>query len=771
MSVSSGAILCLAYILGLLSTAISWGGYGLLALGIGAALFKLVAGKALRRFWRVSPKPGMWLASGAIAFLATLYFQARIPQPAANDISRFVASADGRVQEQIVTVQGKVASTPRLTRSQRGQFWLEATQLDEVKGGDGPVNVRKGVTGKLYVTVPLLQVTGLYPGQTLAVTGVLYKPQPTANPGGFDFRAFLEREGTFAGLSGSQVNFPDDRERPQWGWWLVRKRIVRSQVLGLGSPEGPFLSSIVLGSKAVDLPYDIRDSFIETGLAHALAASGFQTSLILGLVLALTRRLSPASQVGCGVSALVIFLGLTGLQPPVVRAVVMGFGALIALAMRRKVKPLGSLVFAATLLLLFNPLWIWDLGFQLSFLSTLGLLVTVPPLIKRLDWLPPAIAYLIAVPIAAFIWTLPLQLHFFGVVPLYSLVVNILSTPLISVISIGGIISAMAALVWPVAGSALAWLLYYPTHLLIGLVQFFLQLPGNSVAVGTISLLQLLALYGLISLAWLQPWWQRRWWIAGVMAVGLVLIPVWQTQTTVLRATVLAAAAEPILVIQDHGKVVLVNSGDANTARYTVLPFLQQQGINQIDWAIATNSESSISSGWLQILERLPVKTFYNHAALEEDTTSSPAIISAVQAHRGRYQLLSAGQTVAAGSTAVKLINTQPLIWQLQIQGQTWLLLGNLQPNEQKKLALTERLPQPQVLWWSGDSLATDLLKRLRPEVAIASSATLDPDTSSRLRKGKTQVFWTGRNGAIQWTSSDKFEATIEATENNASLL
>lgn len=250
-----------------------------------------------------------------------------------------------------------------------------------------------------------------------------------------------------------------------------------------------------------------------------------------------------------------------------------------------------------------------------------------------------------------------------------------------------------------------------------------------------------------------------------------MLIPVWQTQTTVFRVTVLAAEAQPVLVIQDHGKVLLVNSGSANTARYTVLPFLQQQGINQIDWAIATNSQSSTSSGWLQILERLPVKTFYNHAASKENTTSNPTIISAVQARRGKYEHLRAGQKVAAGSTAVQLITTQPPILQLQIQGQTWLLLGNLQPNEQKKLALTGRLPRPQVLWWSGESLATDLLKALRPEVAIASSATLDTDTLSELRKGKTQVFWTGKDGAILWTSSGKFEATIEATENNASLL
>lgn len=768
MAQTSGVILCLAYILGLVSTAVAWSGYSLLAVGIGAALSKLAADK-MQRVWRVGPKPSLWLMAGIVGFLATLYLQARTPQPTADDISQFV-SAISKNQEQIVTVQGKVASTPRLTRSQRGQFLLEAAQLNQVKGGNNPVNISKKVTGKLYVTVPLLQATGTYPGQAIAVTGVLYNPKPAANPGAFDFRIFLEREGIFAGLSGRRVSFLDDR-RPNWRWWAIRARIVRSQVRWLGSPEGPFVSSMVLGSKAVDLPYDIRDTFIQTGLAHALAASGFQTSLILGLVLALSRHLSPASQVGCGVGALVIFLCLTGLQPSVLRAVVMGFGALIALAMRRKVKPLGSLLIAATLLLIFNPLWIWDLGFELSFLATLGLVVTVPPLIERLDWLPPAIAYLIAVPIAAFIWTLPLQLYVFGVVPLYSLVINILTTPIISVISVGSIISAIVALIWPLGGSALAWLLYYPSHWLIGLVQFFYQLPGNSVAVGTISLLQLLAIYGLITLVWLQPWWHRRWWVAGIIAVALVFIPVWQIQASLFRATVLAATTEPILAIQDRGKVILVNSGNATNARFTVLPFLQQQGINKINLAIATNPQFSGSSGWLEILERLPVETFYNHTASETNTTSNSAISSAVQARRGSYQPLRPGQTVAAGSTTIKFISAQLPVLQLQIQGQTWLMLGNLKPNEQRKLALTGRLPHVQVLWWSGELLATDLLKVIKPEVAIASHATLNPETLSWLRKSKIQVFWTGRDGAIQWTPDNKFEATIEATENNASLL
>ncbi|MCZ0902100.1 ComEC/Rec2 family competence protein, partial [Microcoleus sp. HI-ES] len=97
-------------------------------------------------------------------------------------------------------------------------------------------------------------------------------------------------------------------------------------------------------------------------------------------------------------------------------AALMGFGTLFALVLNRQVKPLGLLLIAATILLLVNPLWIWDLGFQLSFLATLGLIVTTPPLMAKLDWMPPAIASIVVVPIAASVWVLPLLLYVFSVV-------------------------------------------------------------------------------------------------------------------------------------------------------------------------------------------------------------------------------------------------------------------------------------------------------------------------------------------------------------------
>jgi competence protein ComEC len=772
----AGVIICLGYITGLLFTAVPWGGVWVIILSMLLAfLFRKRPSKPQKASRKSehpnktktvsqskTPKPIVWLMAGMFGLLATFYLQLRTPQPAVNDISKFVPSNPN--SQQLFIVRGEVLSRPRLTRASKGQLWLKASQLNDVKNDDA--GNAKGVAGKLYVTLPLLQATAIYPGQKIDVTGVLYKPKRPSNPGAFDFEKFLKQEGAFAGLSGRQVNIVDDKY--DWGWWQVRERIVRSQVRSLDIPKGPFVSAMVIGSKAVDLPYDIRDLFIQSGLAHALAASGFQTSLILSVVLNLARRAKTATKFTLGLLSLIIFVCLAGFQPAVLRAGIMGFAALIGLLLQRKVIQLGCLLLTATLLLLFNPWWIWDLGFLLSFLSTLGLLVTAPAIIARLQWLPPAVASLIAVPIAAIVWTLPLQLYFFGVVPTYSLLLNILSTPFISVISLGGFISALAALVFPDGGSLLAGLLYYPTDWLIKLVDFFSRLPGNSYAVGRIAIWQLLIIYALILLIWFVGWWQKRWWFGLAIAFGLVLVPVFHA-STLFRVTLLYAAGEPVLVVQDRGTVALINSGDEGTGRYTILPFLLQQGVNQIDWAIASDFQGDGSSSWIELLQRMPIKNLYDYPSANNLTSS--LIQKEIQKSQGFYQAASIGQVINTGSITVQLLNNQLPIIQLQIQDQIWLFVGNIKSNELRQIIEKNNLPRPQVLWCANVQLLKDLVPTLQPKVAIASAGNVDTETLSVLNQSNTKLFLTGRDGAIQWTPDGQFEPFMNSTENKTSVL
>ncbi|PSB04586.1 ComEC/Rec2 family competence protein [Merismopedia glauca] len=770
MTPSSGVIICVAYILGLLFAAVPWGSYTLLGVGIAIALI-------IPRYWRwrsrrlaVSPlKSRVWLIAGIVGCLAAGYFQIRLPHPAAHDISQ--AISDSKTSEQIFTVEGTVSTLPRLTNSNRAQFWLEPNRLNEVNGKNNqPTNSSSQVVeGKLYVTAPILQATGLYPQTLVAVTGKLYKTKPTSNPGGFDFQYHLQQTGTFAGLSANQVTLLNQNQNVPWGWWKITQRITQSQVKGLGTPEGLLVSSIVLGSKAVDLPNDIKEKFIQVGLAHALAASGFQVSLILGFILALTRKLPVKTQVILGTLALFIFVGLAGLQPAVLRAAIMGWAALVSLMVRRKTKPLGLLLLAATILLVINPLWIWDLGFQLSFLATCGLVVTVNPLVKKLDWLPNAIASLVAVPIAAAIWTLPLQLQSFGIVAPYSIATNIITTPFISLITIVGVVSGLLGAFIPALGSMLAGIIYYPTNWLIKIVDFFTWLPGNSLALGKTSLWQLLLIYVLIIIVSLNKWWQKRLIIATSIVLLILMLPLWQSRISQLRVIALANISPPILVIQEQGKTTLINSGDADTVKFTLLPFLRQQGINKIDTAIAQQSQSRLTQGWLKLSRSLTIENFYTVGEQQPLNYQQKELESAIKKTQGNYQVLIPKKEILIGSTQIELLKDNPKILQLQIGGKTWLSLGNLKLETQKEL--TPELSSGQVIYWSGEALREDLIKRLRPQVAIASSNTIDPDTLKYLQANGTQVYLTGRDGAVEWTPKGEFDTTLETGDKNSLVL
>ena len=744
-------LLCLAYVIGLVVTFNPWVRWGILVAAIPAIWL-------LPKIWKKSPNWQLLLVTIAIAGSASFYLELRIPRLAANDISKYIPATAERGTSQFTIVQGIVDSYPHITRNQNSQFWLNATQLNEIQGNDlRPADVSKTVNGRVYVTVPLQSGTGLQPGVEVSITGTLYLPQPNANPGGFSFRDYLSQSGGFAGMRGVQLRVPDEKQTQQWSWGKLRARIAAAQVKWLDVPVGPLVTAMVLGSDAVDLPFDLRDRFVRVGLAHALAASGFQVSLILNAILSLTRkRLSVVAQSNLGAVALLIFLGLTGFQPAVVRSVVMGMAVLIGLRTNRKINQLSSLFIAGTLLLIINPLWVWDIGFELSFLATLGLIVTVEPLQEKLDWLPPTIADLITVPLAASIWTLPIQLYVFKLFPFYSLPANILTSPLISIISIGGTIGALIGSIVPILGSAVSWMLYLPTQLLIGIVNLFNYLPGTSFAVGQIALWQLFALYGIVLGVWIFPKWQKNWKIPASIGILLVIVPLAIWKTTELQITALASKDSQILVIQDRGHTILINSGNESIARFVVLPFLQQQAINRIDRAIDFNRDLPVSNSWQTLTQTIPIARFHSIGGESRNT----GII--------KFEPLPIGKVQKFDRVEITTIETNPAIFQIEIpeSKQKWLIIGdNIADRAQQAIDL-EQLTPVQTLYWSGGRLAERAIAKIHPKVAIAATANPDPETVKLLEQKNVRVYYTGRDGAIQWTPTGEFKPYLEGEKS-----
>ncbi len=777
------SVLALCFVAGAYASFLpDWTGfYTVLGIGFGLSLL-------IPAVWRLGPKRWVYLLATVVAVFACFYVRIRTPQPQTDDISKYAPSSNA-------IVRGQVIEAPSLTRSERAKFLLEVKEINP----SGKVNIKDikdqnpnpatttntatdtdpenkfiAASGKLYITVPLIEITGLRAGQAIELSGRLYLPNRADNFGSFDFKSYLERQGVFAGMSGRSLVMQGDA--PSFGeWWFV-SRIVRAHVMGAGVPEGSLLSSLVLGSRAVDLPSDLKDSFIQAGLAAVLAASGFQVTLILGAAIALTQNKSLKMQFIIGSLCLGGYLILTGASPSILRAVVMGFGSLIGLVVQRRSRPVVGLIVTAVLLLLYQPLWIWDLGFQFSFLATFGLITTSRSIAERLEWLPPTIAELLSVPIAAYIWTLPLQLLVFGKLSPYSLIANVFTTPLVSISTYGGIISGVLGIIFVPIGAAIAWLLYPLLHWTIGFAQWLNTLPNANTSVGAINIWQMLIAYVLFVMIWLVPWFAKmqRWTIAFTLACVLLFVPNAIAQSNIIQITLPAFNDVPIMLIQNQNQTVLINSGDKQFVGFTLQPFLQKLGINRLDWAISTDTQPDVSDGWNALISSSMAIAQFRDINLGVTPKPYQDLQQALTKAQTPLASLKVGETLTINNQVeIQLLNQSPDVIKIKTSDLSWLLLANAdQKAQQALIAKKDLLPQlsANILWWTGGQIEPEILQAVNPKIAIASATSVVEAMVNQLYESKVRVFWTGRDGSIQWSPDKDFHTLRDQQDTRSPI-
>ena len=351
-----------------------------------------------------------------------------------------------------------------------------------------------------------------------------------------------------------------------------------------GDQAGGVLAALVLGSAVSPVPAAVREAFRAAGLSHALAASGFHLTVLLGAVMLLGRKAPPPLRWALAFGALGLFLLLAGAQPSVVRAVLMGAVAFTVQESGRRSRPLAVLLLCLLLMLVLRPAWLLDVGFQLSAAATAGLILSARPLEQQLARrLPAWAAGAIAVPVAASLWTIPLQLLHFGALPLYAVPSNLLVSPLLTPLTLGAMAMALAAVTLPVLLTPLSWLLVPLARLLVWLVQGFAALPMAQWQLGRLSpLLALLLALGL--LPWLLPQ-VPRWRWRGAALLALVVL----AQLQLLRADQLLLVHDgprQWLLARHGGRGALISRRGDGLSCNRASQLAQGLGIGRYDWVL-----------------------------------------------------------------------------------------------------------------------------------------------------------------------------------------
>lgn len=558
------------------------------------------------------------------------------PQPGPNDPVR-------RLQE-------STASTPiRLV----GTLLRDGPSQPAAEGCSLPLQTEGG-----RVQLRLIPCQRLQEGWRLAVSGELSMPLSGPHPLLAGQAQRLAREGIWSELRVRQLQV---LRRPFTPVADLRRRMATT-LIGLGGPDlGGLWAALVLGSAVVPVPQEVRESFRVAGLSHALAASGFHLTVLLGAVMALARPLAAPLRWLAAAGAMGVFLLLAGPQPSVVRAVVMAAVAFVVLESGRRSRPLGILALTVLAMLLWSPSWLLDLGFQLSVAATAGLMLTARDLegvLRR--GLPPWLAAALSVPVAACLWTLPLQLLHFGALPLYAVPANLLAAPLLSPLTLGAMALALLS-VLPAAPPLLA-LLVAPlaplTRLLLWMSQGVAGLPLAQWQLGRpLPWLVLLITLGL--LPWVLPaglrgpqaWSPRRWGAALLLVASLV-------HAGLLLQDQLLLVHQPrgdLLVARHGGRAALVStSGDARVCRQAA-QLAVGLGVQRYDWVVVLDPVAAetprcwrqLTPTWLAGAEGMPA--------------------------------LQPGQRLESPGLVLSPIG--PTAWghELRIQGNAWVLLPDRQ--------------------------------------------------------------------------------------------
>ncbi len=525
------------------------------------------------------------------------------------------------------TIVSEVEERETFYGEKRVSFVLEGKKIWEGSSAK-PSGVSGGV--KVHLRDPK---EDLAYGDELVMQGELVAPKGLRNPGGFDQKAYLERQGIYALFYGAKNAKLKLLKRGQ-GNILRAKAIQAKRFLSkslsreFDTRDASFLKALFLGERS-DLEEDFKDLFIKTGTMHILAVSGFNIGF-LGLTLFFLLKPFPVSLNAKLLVTLILvwcYCLIVGWQAPVVRASVMASVFILGRLLGRKTNALNTLGFAALLILLVNPQQLFDVGFQLSFLAVFGIVKFTPVFVEKPKLLPnekltlkeKAIFYskeLFWISFICLVVTLPVTVQNFYIVTPYSLIANMVVVPISFLLFFSGILFFLTFWWLPPFLALIPWAMKILMKIFVGALFAIESVPGSSVIVGKLTpvLWVILAggLFYLLFTARLKDKWRR------FLAITLFATTVFFAQEVYryfhreFKMTVLDVGQGDAIYFEfPKGGNLLVDTGkggDSDKGRWVIAPFLKSKGVRTLETVAITHPHDDHLGGLPTVLDEFKVK-------------------------------------------------------------------------------------------------------------------------------------------------------------------
>ncbi len=631
-------------------------------------------------------------------------------------------------------------------------------------------------------------------GNMVLVTGVWRGFDHAGNPGEFDAANYYMIEGICARIQNAKLLAAGTKNWPiREGLYKCRRYLLYNLYQAYPEKEAAILAKMLLGDGS-GLDKEIKNLYQSNGIIHILSISGLHITMLgMGLYKLLRKCWVPIIPAAfLGGMGILLYGCMTGFGVSAARAIGMYCIHMLGEIWGKTYDMLTAMGVLAIVLLIENPLLSYHSGFLLSFASVCGVGLLSPVLRPPKIWfarsvldnavkrfgkkLLKSLGDSLSVSMAVTVFTLPLQLYFFYKIPVYSVIINLLIVPFMSVLMVTGIIVMlfpMFAILGYVGVGILDWFEW--------ICIVFESLPGHTLVVGKPPIWKVLLYYTVVVSIILMAKRVKRYLALSILvvSVGMLLIPSQKSfQITILDV----GQGECICVQTAKGECYLFDCGSSsrqNIGEKVVVPFLQHEGIAQIDGVFLSHADVDHSNGLMQLIEQnlIPIKAIYlpevgMHA--KEDFAKITDV-----AKDSRIQYIEKGNSFQSGDVKWTCLhpssglegerNSYSACFLLEYKGFTMLLTGDVEGEGED--ALLQELKHQQIgrievlkVAHHGSKYSTTeaFLQSVGPKVAVISCGENNTyghphtETLERLKQVNAMIWQTPYSGAIHIYETSK---------------
>ena len=637
-------------------------------------------------------------------------------------------------------------------------------------------------------------------GMGIKIFGTLSEPVSTHNPGLIDYERYLERKAIYWRITVKDISNINVSAGSKMIVALNNFKTYLANSLNSIFPaeQAGFMNSILLGNKQ-DLFQELRDDFSILGLSHLLAISGLHLSVITFILFWVLNGLGVTRERAIYIISIILlsYMLLTGASASVVRATIMTLLILYGFFFERSLSALQALGIAAILMTIYNPMWIFDIGFQLSFLITFFLLFAFDK-VKLLipieqKYLRNALTLLIITQAASF----PLVFYSFHQYSLISWIANLIIVPVFSliVLPVGVILLILSSLKLYIANIFSA-LLSYLLAGLFNLIHYFAKFSffhfygtfSSPLFVITVYILLIWFLLRLEIKASFISFRAKRiiYWLEKgllIIIIGVVLLGIFSDNEGVITF-IDVGQGDSFLIQTPDNYNILIDSGGVSQftkdewrkredpfdiGKDIILPFLRYKGINRLDMAILSHEDFDHLGGYLSLVDKINIDIFVVHhnfphteggQELEQKIIAQGIKLVKVD----DIKIFQKGKNLELTFLPVDVEGTDSgndnmLLTFLRLYQINVIFTGDLEMDGEKKLLNNYELDPVEILkvghHGSGTSTTDELLLQLQPKDAVISVGINNryhhpsEQVISKLEKNQIKIWRTDLDGAI----------------------